>query len=370
MHPVTMISRRPFASLFDLVMPMTRRAFCPVALVVLVSANAACAETAATAADKAPDPLLTLPVLPKPEIATIEPLARGEPLPGVAGVRYVLGERVALDGSTNIDHGPVDGLEVLACLKDGKTHEALVRLDTTTGQWVKFACIRALGLESDGMPTAEGSGVPARGTPVRLRLAWKDEDGKTRIVDASCLVRDRVMDRAYPPLPFVYTGSRFQVIQEQGPDGTTKRKERFMLDSTRSIAVNFDEPDALLASPFPGASDDARFEANSALVPSAGTVIELVIEKAQLPFTLDMDETGALSYEGRPRHEALNDPALGEVLAAHYGAGLPPDALRAVGVKVRRSVDRSLDVAARARVLAAAAAAKVWVVPVFVLAGE
>lgn len=360
MHPVDMIPRRLLSALVQPLLPI---------LLCAVAARAV-AETAAPVPDKAPDPLLALPALPKPELATIEPLAKGEQLPGVAGVHYVLGERVILDGSTNIDRGPVDGLEVFACLKDGKTHEALIRLDATGGQWVKFACIRALGLEADGMPAAEGSGVPARGTPVRVRVDWKDEDGKTRVVDASCLVRDRIMNRAYPPLPFVYTGSRFQVIQEQGPDGTTKRKERFMLDSTRSIAVNFDEPDALLASPFPGAVDDSRFEANSAIAPPAGTAIELLIEKAQLPFMLDMDETGALSHEGRPHHEALNDPALGDVLAANYGPALAPDALRAVGVKVRRSVDRSLDVAVRARVLAAAAAAKVWVVPVFVLAGE
>jgi hypothetical protein len=41
-----------------------------------------------------------------------------------------------------------------------------------------------------------------------------------------------------------------------------------------------------------------------------------------------------------------------------------------VGVRVGRGVERQVDVAVRSRILAAAAAAKVWVVPVFVLAGD
>jgi hypothetical protein len=312
------------------------------------------------------DVLLALPAPPKPAWAPAPELAVGDQV--VPGVRMVRGERVVLDCVLNLDKGPADGLEVLACLKDGKTHESLMRVENTSGQYIKFACIAALGLPEDGMPAAEGSGEPARGVPVRLRALWQDEDGSRKVVDASCLIRDRVMDKPYPPLPWVYTGSRMLTVQEAGPDGRVVKRERFMLDNTRSVAVCYDEPDALLASPFPGAREDGRFETNSGLAPPVGAKIQLLIERAELPLTLDEDERGTL--KAADADAALDDERLRSLLAARYGADLKPDALRAIAVRVSRPVERQVDVAVRTRLLAAAAAAKVWVVPVFVLAGE
>ena len=124
------------------------------------------------------------------------------------------------DGTVNPAQGPVDGLEVLLCLRDGKTHEALVRLDTTLGAVVKAACIDGLGLAADGQPAEEAAGFPARGTPVRIELRWQGANGAWLGLDAACLVRDRVTDRPYPPLPFIYTGSRFVALPGIGPDGT------------------------------------------------------------------------------------------------------------------------------------------------------
>ncbi|MBA2480580.1 MAG: hypothetical protein H0V44_07955 [Planctomycetes bacterium] len=335
-------------------------------LVVVLSAAICgwswCQEPAAPVRAAA-DPLAGLPVLAKTLPATVDaPEAKEEVAPGV---RMVRNERVVLDGTFIIDKGPVDGMEVLACLKDGKTHEALIRLQTTNGQLVKFAVMAALGLP-DGVPAPEGSGLPARGTPVRVRALWKDDLGAWRSIDVSCLVRDRVIDRGYPPLPFTYTGSRFQVVQEPGPDGSPVRHEKFMLDTTRSVIASFDEPDALLASPFPGAIQDARFEANSALLPPVDTPVQVVIERTELPLALGLDDQGQLTSAAG---DVLDDAGLGAELAKHFGAGTEPG-LRAVGVRVARSVDRGLDVAARSRILSAAAAAKAWVVPVFILAPE
>lgn len=335
------------------------------ALILVVLIPWSFAEGALPTGERGPDVLQALPSLPNLVLSFTDPIALGEVV--APGVHMVRGERVCLDTTVNLDKGPADGLEVFACLPKGKTHEALLRLDSNNGQWIKFACIAALG-PPDGMTAPETSGLPARGTPLRIRAMWQDEDGKTRIIDGSSLVRDRVIDHAYPPLPFIYTGSRFQSIQEAGPNGVTKRREMFMLDSTASVVVNFDEPDALFASPFPGAREDYRFEVNSALAPAAGTAVELVIEKADLPLTLDQDETGGLKAQGDP--EALNDQRLSEALGLHYPGGLPAETLRAVGVRVKRSTDRQLDVANRARLLAAAATAKVWVVPVFIVGNE
>lgn len=313
---------------------------------------------AATAAD---DALSRLPLLPRLEItATAQPPF--DPLAGTAlapGVRVVPGTRVVLDGMIQVDKGPVDGLEVLACLSEGKTHETLIRLKAADGAVVKAAVLAAFALP-DGKPAAENSGIPARGTPMRLAVLWRDEDGAWRQADAATLIRDRTLDRAFPALPWVHTGSRILLISEPGPDGKNIRRERFMLDSTRSLAVNYDEPDALLASPFPYAEQDARFEANSSLVPPPKTPVHLVISPAETVLSLHLDPAGQLALDGKP----LDDAALAAALRTAFAAPAKP-AHHAVTVRTPAGISDDLVVATRARILAAAAAGAAWAVPVF-----
>ncbi|MBA3698028.1 MAG: hypothetical protein H0W78_04160 [Planctomycetes bacterium] len=318
--------------------------------------------TTALHAGDAPDPLLALPELPRSKPAKIAaPTALKEFAPGVL---VAIGDSVALSGVVIIDQGPVDGMEVLACLATGKTHESLVRLDAANGQLVKAAFIAALGL-TDGMTAPEATGHPGRGTPLQVVMEWEslDAPGTWLAIDASCLVRDRITDKAYPPLPFIYTGSRFLVVDETAPDGRPVRQERFMLDNTKSVVGVVDEPDALIASPSPGAGFDKHFEANSAICPPAGTKVRLVFRKTTLPLTLVMDAGGGLTHGG----VALNDAALDALLATHYGAAATP-ALRAVAVQVAAATPRDQDIQVRTRILAAAARAKAWVVPVYQLA--
>lgn len=315
----------------------------------------------AATAGEAKDPLTLLPTLPRPKpvaIAAPTPLKEFAP-----GVQVAIGERVALTGTIILDQGPTDGLEVLACLATGKTHESLVRLDAANGQLVKAAFIAALGL-NDGMSAPEATGHPGRGTPLRVVIEWEslDAPGSWFAIDASSLVRERLTDQAYPALPFTYTGSRFLVIDETAPDGKPVRQERFMLDNTKSVVGMVDEPDALIASPSPAAGFDKHFEANSAICPPAGTKVRLVFSKTTLPLTLTLDAAGVLAADG----VALDDGALAGVLTKHYGTTPPPN-LRAVGVQVDPATPRDQDVAARLRLMAAAARAQVWVVPVYVL---
>ncbi len=313
------------------------------------------------AAGEAPDPLLALPALPK---AKAQPIAAPTALKEFApGVLVAIGERVALTGTIIIDQGPVDGLEVLACLATGKTHESLVRLDAANGQLVKAAFIAALGL-ADGVTAPEATGHPGRGTPLRVMIEWEslDAPGTWFALDASSLIRDRNTDQGYPALPFTYTGSRFLVVDETAPDGRPIRQERFMLDNTKSVVGIVDEPDALLASPSPGAGFDKHFEAYSAICPPTGTKVRLVFSKLTLPLTLTMDASGGLRKDG----VVLEETALDAELARVYGANTTP-AVRAVGIQVDASIPRDQDVVVRTRILAAAARAKAWVVPVYQL---
>jgi len=329
------------------------RQFLPVLLL------AALGGSAVLRAGDAPDPLLALPELPRSKPLSIAaPTALKEFAPGIL---VVIGDSVALTGTIIIDQGPVDGMEVLACLATGKTHESLVRLDAANGQLVKAAFIAALGL-TDGMTAPEATGHPGRGTPLQVIIEWEsiDAPGTWHAIDASCLVRDRITDKGYPPLPFIYTGSRFLVVDETAPDGRPVRQERFMLDNTKSVVGIVDEPDALIASPSPGAGFDKHFEANSAICPPAGTKARLVFRKTKLPLTLVMDAAGGLTHAGM----ALSDAALDGLLATHYGSSATP-ALRAVAVVVDAATPRDHDLVARTRILAAAARAKAWVVPVY-----
>lgn len=313
-------------------------------------------------AGDAPYPLLALPELPRAKPAAIPaptPLKEFAP-----GVLVAIGESVALTGTIIIDQGPVDGMEVLACLATGKTHESLVRLDAANGQLVKAAFIAALGV-NDGVTAPEATGHPGRGTPLQVVVEWEslDAPGTWKAIDASCLIRDRLTDKGYPPLPFTYTGSRFLVVDETAPDGRPIKQERFMLDNTKTVVGIVDEPDALIASPSPGAGFDKHFEANSAICPPAGTKARLVFRKTTLPLTLALGADGGLAHGGK----VLDDAALDALLAGHYGGAATP-ALRAVAVVVAPGTPRDQDVAARTRILAAAARAKAWVVPVYQLA--
>jgi len=328
--------------------------------------SAICALVLPLAAEDRPsDPLARLPAVARP--TPVAAAALGDLATVAPGIATAV-DAVVLDGRTLFESGPVDGLEVVACLEGGKYHESLVRLATGNGQLVKFAVIRVLGLD-DGQSPAEGSGQPARGVAVRVLLQWRTIADPTTWVelDVSCLVRDRVSDSAYPALPFIYTGSRMQAVSETGPDGKPVKRDRFMLDNTKSVVVAFDEPDALIASPFPGADVDQRFEANSAVTPPPGTEVRLVIRRAQLPLTLVMDADGVL--RAAPGAPALGDAALREALARAYAADSP--GLKAVGVRVLDpATDHAKDVAVRQRILEAAIAAKVWAVPVFLLGDQ
>ncbi len=328
---------------------------------VLVLAGAALR----VAAGEAADPLLALPALPKPLPAAAAAAAPGDTVRDFApGVQVVLGKRVILTGSVIMDQGPVDGLEVLACLASGKTHEAIVRLAAPDGHTARAAFTAALGLEKEGVPAPESSGLPARGWPLAVTMEWADPDhpGATLAVAASSLVRDRSLDRSFPALPFIYTGSRFLTLDETGLDGKPVRHERFMLDSTKSIVVIFDEADALLAAPFPDSGTDKHFEVNSGICPPAQTPVRLVFTPVELPLTLTQGADGALSAGGR----TLGDADLEALLTERYGAAATP-AQRAVAVRVDPASERTVDVATRRRLLILAASAKAWVVPVFVL---
>lgn len=337
-------------------------------VLLLLGAGVLSAVDAGRALERARELLQAMPDPPVVEPREHAALAGDTPM--AEGVSITPGRRVVLTGKTLFDQGPTDGLEVVCCLQGGKNHESLGLLTTGNAQLVKAAFIAALAVEGDGKPAHEMSAVPARGVPLLIEAVWRPDPllASERWVRApvSALVRNRITDRAFPTLPYVFTGSRFHSYTQTVPGtGERKRVRRFMLGVTLSVAVNFDEPDTLLASPFPLAAQDDAFEVNSAIAPPVGSPISFVFTRIEMPLVLDLDPAGVLrDLDGA----ALDDPALQERLAAVFAADAAVTC-RAVQVRAPAAVDDATVVACRERIMAAAVAAEVWAVPVFSLQG-
>ena len=182
---------------------------------------------------------------------------------------------------------------------------------------------------------------------MRLSVEWADETHGWWSIDGSCLVRDRISDRAYPPLPWVYTGSAFVRNGE---------REIFLLDACGTLAATYDEDPALLASPFPDPGRDDRYEVNSGLVPPAGTAVRVVLTLVTLPLQLCGDESGNLHTNAD--ETPLDDPGLAALLSTvtdHH----------AVQIVVPAGSPRVEDVRQRQRIIAAAGRAGRWITPLF-----
>jgi hypothetical protein len=326
-----------------------------------------CAASAQEGEGLDPRELMTaLPPAPQFAPRAVAAFAEADLMTFAEGMQVFRRKRLVLPGTILFDAGPIDGLEVVACLRGGKNHESLMVLDAGNGTALKAACLAWLGVEDDGMGVDEGSGDLPRGTPLRLRLRWCPdpllEPASLVEADISTLVRNRVTDMGYPPLPYVYTGSRM----EQTPVGSgddLRMINRFMLEVTKSVAVNFNEPDALIAGPFPMSLWDNVFEVNTGNKPPFQDLpAQFTIERASLPLTLEMTAEGGLQHEGA----ALDDEALAALLRQHYLV-TDADTMHAVAVKVQRSFARAFDRQVLARILRLAARERCWVIPIFIL---
>lgn len=276
------------------------------------------------------------------------------------GIGIIRDQAVVLTGKRWVDSGPDEGLAIVVCLTSGRLHESLIRLDSDDAALLKSAFILAFGWP-DGATNDPLHGLPPRGVPVRVEWEWQDEAGATRRIDASCLVRDRTTDRAFPPLPFIYTGSRVGEQRLREGDGRERMVPSFKLAEHRSLVALFDEHDALLSTPLPFLSNDLHLEVNTGLAPPGRTTGRLIFSPVTLPLTLWADdaENLRLSADGM----AIDDTALSEVLSRHFG-NEESTLIRAV--RIHTPIDRAGDPALSRRLLNAAIAARAWVLPIFV----
>lgn len=305
-----------------------------------------------------------LAAMPAPPIQALRS-PRGDPpvvrLASGVAVSLAPPASVLLTGRIALASGPSDhGLENLACLAGGRMHESLVGLDCGDAGLLKTACLASFGLR-DGEPAGEGDELPPRGVPLRVELRWADDDGRHRLIDASCLVRDRRTDRGLPPLPYVWTGSRMGTVGEPDGRGGVRETPVFLLALGRVLAANENAADALLASPLPPSSDLLRWEVNTALAPLLEHPVALVISRAELPLELRLLPDGDLALPGGT---LLDAGALTMRIATAFQPHRP-GRLHAIRVRVAPEVARDRDAAARQTLMRAAARAGVWCLPVF-----
>ena len=266
---------------------------------------------------------------------------------------------IILSGTTLVAEGHRADLKSWRTFQVGKNHESVMLLTANDPLAIRTAFVGFLGLQRDGQPAPQDRGLPARGWPVSVTARWQPDaqldPDKWVETPLSSLVRNRLTDKVYPALPYVYTGSRF--IQ-------TSHGVVLGMAQTKSLIVNYDEADTLLASPFPMAVHDYVFEVNSAHAPLTDTPIEYVFKRAELPLTITQSASGALFHDGAE----LTDEQIGELLSTHYSTEAAPN-LYAVGIAVRAEDNREIDEQTRSRILKIAASAGIWVVPVFTLGG-
>lgn len=299
------------------------------------------------------------PLLPR----VIAPIVNASPEPQwlAPHVGIIRDRAVILDGIRWVDSGPDEGLALIACLNSGRLHESLIRLNSDDAALLKSAFIVAFGWP-DGATNDPLHDLPPRGVPVRVEWEWQDANGLTRRIDVSCLVRDRVSDRGFPPLPLIYAGSRIGEQRVRALDGSERLVPSFKLAEHRTFAALFDENDALLSTPLPFLSNDLRMEVHTALAPIGKTTGRLIVSPATLALTLWSNEHGELRAQ---QHDgaALDDHALITLLQTNYRQ---EDALILRALAIRPALDqpRTADRALVERLLKVAVAARCWVVPI------
>jgi len=183
-------------------------------------------------------------------------------------------------------------LELFACLKGSKEHEAVVSVDTEA--YVVHAGLLLAGAEPGGPAQFEPEYRPARGTEIEVAVVWNGEDGRRRRARAQDWVRD-VMARyemfqgvvANPhdeelniedqfaawramEYPWVFAGSMFHERDGQ---------RRYLADMEGDLICVSNFPSAVLDVPVRSTDANAAllFEAFAERIPPIGTPVTLIL---------------------------------------------------------------------------------------------
>lgn len=175
-------------------------------------------------------------------------------------------KQVVLRGLIVLRRGP---LELFACLRHSKEHEAIVAVPTKA--YVVHAGLLACGAKPGNPARFVPEFVPARGTEVEITVEWRDAAGKTQRSDARRWMRN-VKTNKELEYPWVFGGSGFWTDPMTG-------KQYYQAEDGDFICVsNF--PSALLDLPVesPQANAALMFEAFSERIPPEKTPVVLYLK--------------------------------------------------------------------------------------------
>jgi len=159
-------------------------------------------------------------------------------------------------------------LELFACLKDSKEHEAIVVVDIKA--FTAHAGLLAVGAEVGNPVKFDPEYVPASGTEIEVTVLWTDKDGKLQTARAQDWVRN-VRTKKAMKHPWVFAGSGFW------EDETTGVKH-YQAEGGDFICVsNFSS--AMLDLPIESSQANSAllFEAFTERIPPRGTPVTLIL---------------------------------------------------------------------------------------------
>lgn len=169
---------------------------------------------------------------------------------------------VLVQGYINQTNGLI---ELLACGKEGKTHESLLVL--LASPLDLNISLLLLGLKAETRPTEVGAWPVRRGPLLDLWLEW-DLGSRPQRCRAEALVFNEQTGRTLPATPWIYTGS----IIEHG---------YFRALSEDSDIATYWDPWALINLPLPCGADDHLLSVDEKAVPPLGTPVRLRLQVHQ-----------------------------------------------------------------------------------------
>ena len=174
-------------------------------------------------------------------------------------------KRVVMDGAVVLTRGQ---LELFACIKGTKEHEAIVSVDTKA--YIVHAALLAVGAKQGSPAQFQPTYKPASGTQIDVTVIWTDKAGKVQRVPAQNWIRD-VKTRKEMTLPWVFGGSGFW------QDSSTSQTI-YLAEGGDFICVsNFSS--AMLDVPVEStqANTQLQFEAFTERIPPLDTKVRLVL---------------------------------------------------------------------------------------------
>ena len=175
------------------------------------------------------------------------------------------GQRVVMTGQICGREVP---LEMFACLRGTKEHEAIVVVDAKA--YVVHAGLVAAGADPGNPVQFYPEYVPAKGPEIEVTVVWEDEKGQRRIARGQDWIRNAETRKAME-YPWVFAGSQFTKDEQTG-------REFYLADGGDFICVsNF--PSAMLDLPIKSSDSNTAllFEAFTERIPPLGTPVTLIL---------------------------------------------------------------------------------------------